>query len=225
MGAGGMFIPTSVIVQEHFASRRALAAGIASSGLSIGSLISTPVVHQLNAFYGWRGGLVIVSAFTVQSIAAAVLFFPVQKISPIPEEIDKVSGSERPSILQRAARTFGLHLLSNRLLVLFLAASFPLECGIDIYIYLGITRAIDEGVSPTEASFINSALGLSSFCGRLLSGFVGSAKGVNRSLYFGFSSICAGILVCLSVLAGPVFALHLTFTAAFGLFFGKYDAL
>ncbi|ELT92499.1 hypothetical protein CAPTEDRAFT_211343 [Capitella teleta] len=240
VGAGSIFIPTSVIVQQHFTTKRALAAGIASSGLSVGSLVSTPFIHQLSAFYGWRGAVIIVTGITVQMLVPAMLYFPVRtppnreslELSAV-EDKKKESLLEHPSpppparesLCQKFISVFGLRLLSNRLLLLFLLAALPLECGIDVYIYLGISRAIDEGVKPVQASFVNSALGLSSFCGRILSGFVGSAKCINRSLYFAVVCIFAGVLVCLSVLAGSVFALHIAFTIAFGLFFGQQHSL
>ncbi len=75
-GIGLVYVPTNVIVQKYFNEKRALAVGIASTGLSCGTLIFGPVFRLLITSYGWRGGLVMYAGVLAQIIIFAALMRP-----------------------------------------------------------------------------------------------------------------------------------------------------
>lgn len=88
-----------VIVQQHFTRRRALAAGIASAGISIGSLSSGPIMQLLTKHYGWRGTLLIMSAITLNSCAFGILYRPARACRAATTLVTTVVTDEKNSSL------------------------------------------------------------------------------------------------------------------------------
>ena len=75
-GIGMIVLSALVIVQQYFNKWRALAAGIAVSGYSFGSLIAGPFVGALIVAYTWRGTLVIIAGIFLQVIVFGSLLRP-----------------------------------------------------------------------------------------------------------------------------------------------------
>lgn len=68
--AGGVLIPTSVLITNWFNEKRGLCLGIALSGSGFGGVILSPTVNWLITAYGWR------SAYLVLGILVAVVLIP-----------------------------------------------------------------------------------------------------------------------------------------------------
>ena len=78
LGMGMLFLPTVVIVQQHFVHKPALASGLSLSGLSIGVVIlSSPIQYCINTF-GWRGALLIFGSICLHGFPCSTLFTKVQ---------------------------------------------------------------------------------------------------------------------------------------------------
>lgn len=65
-----------VITQQYFDKRRALAAGLAVSGFSLGTLTSGPLIHLLLDLYTWRGTLLILGGIFLHILPLALTFRP-----------------------------------------------------------------------------------------------------------------------------------------------------
>lgn len=68
-----------VITQQYFDKKRAMAAGIAVSGFSIGTLVAGPFIHFLMDIYGWRGTLFIFGGIFLHVMPCALLYRPLNK--------------------------------------------------------------------------------------------------------------------------------------------------
>ena len=76
MGFNMVTLTSFVIVQQHFKKFRAVAAGIAASGLSLGTLSAGPLLTaMLNAFQ-WRGTLLLMSAMVLNCCVFGALYRP-----------------------------------------------------------------------------------------------------------------------------------------------------
>ena len=67
------YITTSVVIQSHFDENRALAAGCAMMGCSIGNLIAPSLITYLIEIYGWRGSMLIMAAILAHIITFGAL--------------------------------------------------------------------------------------------------------------------------------------------------------
>ncbi len=76
-GVGMMVLSSLVLVQQYFSSRRAMAAGIAVSGYSVGSLIAGPFVNWLISIYTWRPTLWLIGGIFLQVVILASFYRPV----------------------------------------------------------------------------------------------------------------------------------------------------
>ena len=73
---GSVSTPAQIIVQQYFTQRRALAAGIVSTGFSVASLSTAPLLRLCINHYGWRGALIIMAAINLQALFCACLLRP-----------------------------------------------------------------------------------------------------------------------------------------------------
>lgn len=88
-----MYIPSQVIVQHYFKRHRSLAGGISSAGMSLAVFITSPLMQLSINTYGWRGGMIILGAMTLQSLVPAMLLFPHPR-TKIKQEIIRVVNEE-----------------------------------------------------------------------------------------------------------------------------------
>ena len=78
MGLAGALMP--VAVKEHFAHRPAFASGIYTTGIQVGSALSSALAVPIAAAWGgWRAALVVFSASTVLIFAGWMLLTPLER--------------------------------------------------------------------------------------------------------------------------------------------------
>jgi CP family cyanate transporter-like MFS transporter len=78
MGLAGALMP--VVVKEHFAHRPAFASGIYTTGIQVGSSLSSALAVPIAAAWGgWRAALVVFSACTVLIFAVWMLLTPPER--------------------------------------------------------------------------------------------------------------------------------------------------
>ena len=78
LGVSLMFVPAAVVCSTYFDQYRPLALGIASSGVGFFCLCIPPLLRTLIVHYGWRNGLIFMSALCIQSCLFSFLLFPVE---------------------------------------------------------------------------------------------------------------------------------------------------
>ncbi|XP_065165144.1 monocarboxylate transporter 9 [Atheta coriaria] len=77
-GAGLSFPPTVYIVTSYFVRYRGLANGLCISGSAIGSIILPPLLRVLLEIYDYRGAVLLMGGITLNVLAAALLYHPVE---------------------------------------------------------------------------------------------------------------------------------------------------
>ncbi|CAH1271591.1 SLC16A12 [Branchiostoma lanceolatum] len=83
-GSSLAFIPSMSMVGKYFDKKRALANGIAFSGVSVGNIVFPPVFTYLIEEYGWRGSFLIAAGVMLNITAFAALLRPIQLPMPTP---------------------------------------------------------------------------------------------------------------------------------------------
>ena len=79
IGFGLMYLPSVILVGFYFEKKRALATGIALCGSGIGTFVFAPFSRFLITFYGWKGGLLIISGICLNGCVCAALFRPISQ--------------------------------------------------------------------------------------------------------------------------------------------------
>ena len=207
------------LVSRYFDRHRALAIGLVSSGIGIGLFFMPPFIQYLNRSYGWRGSLVMLSALMVQFIVLASFMKPIT----IPEDDDVDSINE---IRTDESECYGVcHYLQ---LSIFRERRFVLLCLNNAFVMYGSSvfivhiAAYAKTVGVHEASWLFSALGASSYVGRVFYGIIGQHSKMDFVLAYGLSLVVAGLpIVVLPKVFGligimAVAALHGFGTAVLG---------
>ncbi|KAK2161667.1 hypothetical protein LSH36_112g05105 [Paralvinella palmiformis] len=173
LGAGIIFIPCSVIVQQYFHKRRAMAVAFSTSGSCLGTMIFSPVHRLLIQTFGWRGGLIFFSAIVLQCTVCAALMRPpnVRKRS-LSAPMKRKSSDGNVAATKNVSRcdsfpthfreALSLKFLKNPKLLLFLPIKAFGATGNTTAYKFCIARAVHQGVDKFYASFLVTAIGLNS---------------------------------------------------------------
>jgi MFS family permease len=174
-GMGTAFVPCNSTVVRWFARRRGLAAGLANTGASAGTLVLPPLAQLAVGGLGWRG------AYVVFGVAVALV---VNAVAPLMRR-DPASlglhpdGAAAPPVTERGAapvlalpaalRTGSFWLLGAAYTATWVPVFIPL-------VHL-VPLARDLGHSPLAAAWAVSATGAGAVFGRLVMGWVSDRIG------------------------------------------------
>ena len=203
LGTACGYVPMVAAVGGWFQRRRALAIGIAVSGIGVGTLAVPPVAALLVGPLGWR------RTYILFGLAALLLLSACALAAQRPP-----AGSRSGLQLGRAVRTrefgwlYGSGLLSSFALFLALVHIVP--------------YAIKLGTAPVAASGLISVVGVGSAAGRLGLGWVAEGLGAVRTF-----QLSIGILIASYVLwyLAPGYATLAAFALVLGLGYGGWVAL
>jgi len=210
MGFNMVTLTSFVIVQQHFKKFRAVAAGIAASGLSLGTLSAGPLLTaMLNAFQ-WRGTLLLMSAMVLNCCVFGALYRP-----PPTQKHRKrqncsssagVQGSDITlceTLRQLLRDLTDLSLFSNIPFTLVCVGSLLMNFGLMVFIQHTPSRAVVLGIERRLAYLLPTVTGVTLLAGRILGGIIGNLSCTNRLLQYGISVVTGGILL---ILLGNLFS-------------------
>ncbi len=89
-GLALMYLPAMVMVGYYFEKRRAMAAGIATSGSGFGILVLAPLAAYLANEYHWRGAIILLAGIMLQGLVLGALMRPLE----LPTQQNSQSESE-----------------------------------------------------------------------------------------------------------------------------------
>lgn len=214
LGVGAAYVPSIAAVQPWFIRRRGVAAGIASSGIGLGTLVMPFVAVRLIQACGWRATLqIFAGAALVLGLAAAALLEKSPKARGLHADNDPLapggnlaaSGMDlRAALGTRSFRLFFLSILST--------------AAVQFMPFAHLARhAQDRGMSAEQGALLIGLIGVGSFCGRFfLTGYADriGLRNMLVAMYAGMGLACAWWLASLAV---PASFLAL---GAFALWFG-----
>jgi MFS family permease len=160
VGNGTTQMGYSRAVSTWFDQRRGLALALMLAGVGTGSMIFPPIAQVLIAGYGWRAAYIVLGALVL------VLGIPLTALFVRERPGDSV---EHRTILDGMTVAQGLRTRAFWILIATLFVSSVSMNGAITHLSALLT---DRGVTPAHAAVAASMLGLASFIGRLLSGFL-----------------------------------------------------
>lgn len=198
------FIPLTAVVSALFVRHRALAVGVAVSGIGLGTLVMAPLLAALVGLLGWR------ETYLALAVAASVVLLCCAVLLGAPP---RRSGA--PPRLSHSVATTDYRVLYLAQLLLSVAIFTP-------FAHLP-AFAESSGVSPVAAAGLVGLVGAASVAGRLALGPVASRIGLFRTYRTCF--VAVGLSFAPWFLPGvghPGLAAH---AVVFGVGYGGFVAL
>ena len=210
VGIGLTYVPSVAAVQHWFVQHRALASGIAVSGIGAGNLVFPPLAAWLVGLAGWR------NAYMTLAVAMLALAVPAAlALGGRAATRASAGGASLPGL------ALGEALKSPPFWALY-ALGFFVCVGVFVPMVHLVPYAQDAGLGATQGVTLVSLLGLGSLLGRFFIGGIADRLGHVRSLV----AISAGMgAMFLLWWVSSSFWLLAIFAVVFGTLYGGYVAL
>jgi len=212
VGVGFSYVPSVGAVQRWFLQRRAMATGIAVSGIGFGTLAGPPLAGWLIGQFDWRHAYQILGVATVLfgAIAGYLLSRP---------------GSSRrnagPEGVVLAGMTLRQALGSRPFWMIFIASMANSFAIFVPFVHL-LPFAVDRGHSETTGLWLMGMIGIGSIVGRFAIGALGDRTGRRRAFTAQFVGI--GLMMLWWWGSTEIWSL-VVFALIFGALYGGFVAL
>ncbi len=219
MGVGFVYVPSIGTVQRWFTRRRALASGIAVTGIGLGTLAMPLLAGHLLATLSWR------QTFLALAVMVTVLCLPaIGFLSPDPARRGMRPDGEpgAPSAPAPSAAGGYRAVLLSRAFVQLYAAQMAMSFVVLLPFVHLVPHAEDQGIAPTSAVALLSLVGIGSTVGRIMIGGIADRLGRQRTL----SALFAAAGAAYALWAGATsFTLLAAFALGYGTVYGGFIAL
>lgn len=192
-----VMISSTVVVQQYFDKRRALAAGVANAGLSLGTIIVGPIMQPLTATFGWKGCMLILGGLSLNTCLCGALYRPLSG----PRHTRAPSKTAPPAPGSRRLKkrcvallrdTFDVRLLAAPHTAVYMVSTFLLTLALGpLYQHLP-SRGLHYGLTPAQVAWLPTAMGLANLGGKVGLGGLASWSCVHRLLLFAGLCILGG---------------------------------
>lgn len=227
VGVSMMTVSSMVIVHQYFDKRRAIAAAVAVSGFSLGSLVSGPVVQLLLDQFAWRGTVIIIGGIFLQAVLFGSLFRPPSAAwNRKPNGPQEATISKEPKLqseskssrcnfwiarfVRRSFSSLGFPLLTDPPFLLYILSVFCLQMGLTVFFQHTPSRAVHHGIERHMVALLPTIIGAVTGVSRLAFGFIANIRGVNRLLQYCVAALISGVIQSTTGFATtfPTFALY-----------------
>ncbi|CAF3980349.1 unnamed protein product [Rotaria sordida] len=131
-----------------------------------------------------------------------------------------IEKSRSKSFFHQIIEQIDLNLLKNSAFTLFTISNFLTSLGFNVVYNFADDLANDSNVIKDQRSYIVMSIGLSNIFGRLIIGYFGDRKCVNRLLLFILTLIISGVATMIAPLCGSSVISHIGYASFFGFFSG-----
>ena len=205
VGAACCYVPLVSQVSGWFDKYRALAIGIAVSGIGVGTLIGPPLADALIAENGWRWTY---RFFAV--VCLVVLLIVAALAARAPVAVD-----QSPLDLRAVLR--------SRVFQSLYVAGFLMTLALFVPFVFLLPYAEEQGISSSSAAALISILGVGSMAGRLILGAFVNVVGLMRLYQISFGILGGSFAIWL--FGGASYAALAIFAFVLGTSYGGYVAL
>jgi len=189
LGFGLMYVPAVCAPPPYFKKYRALATGITVCGSGAGTFLLAPLASYLLNIYGWEGATRVFAALCFQCALCGAIMRPLPKrpskegiemdYVEIEDRDDKEKGSssapaaKEQNCLQKVfVESCSPQLFTSAPFLLVILANLFSTMGLYIpYMFLP-KLAEENGISPLDAAFLISVIGITNTIGRIITGLI-----------------------------------------------------
>jgi MFS family permease len=216
LGVGFIYVPAIGAVQPWFRRRLGLAAGIASAGIGVGTLLGPLAAVRLIEAVGWRGAFATLAAVALAAglAVAALLDNDPARHGLHPDGLpgDGAPPAAKSGLTLRAA-------LATREFRLFYLSIFAATIGQAIPLAHLVPYAHDHGHSEAFGATLVGLIGIGSIAGRFILGGFGDRMGRRTMLVTVYAAMAVLLLLWMGTTGATALAL---FALAYGVSYGGY---
>jgi MFS family permease len=216
IGAGSTFVPILTTIPRWFFQKRGTMAGVVLCGISLGTLIASPLSNWLISIFNWRTSFLILGGVVLVLTVSAAQFLrsdPAEKgLRPYGQDLHsrKTGSSAWGFTLREAAVTRQFW----EILAIFFAFGF---CALAIMVYIA-PYAIDNKIPPATAASLVATVGGVSIVGRLTMGSLADRIGNKQCMLIGLAIMAAAVILLL--FSSNIWMLY-AFAVIFGFAYGS----
>ena len=204
LGSAGMgVVACSSSVSKWFVSKRGIAVGIASMGISLGTVMLTPLAGYIVMTFSWRFGLVALS-FIMLIVGILVSQTLMRKTNP--EAYGLLPDGQSISIVHSSAKASTVSKIStltlfrdSRFWTLAVCQGLAVMISMAVFVHQ-VAYATDNGISKMAAASSLAAISLTGFMGQFFFGWItDKISDPKYGSFIGVSFMLAGTIILLNV--------------------------
>ena len=193
MGSGVSYVINAAILQASFDKKRTLATGLAFAGRSLGNALTPLLTKLLVDIFAWRGAVMLLGGVALQSVWLSMLLRPTATQTPnVDNDVEKPEAMSR---LTAVARRLNLNLLCNIKFVIFGLGTMLFFMGYFMFYQHIVNRAVNCGLTRSQASLIPAVSGLVNLICRPLLGLLSTVVSFRNTVVVGVSTVVLGIII------------------------------
>ena len=215
LGSAGLgIVVCNSSVAKWFRQRRGLAVGIASMGISVGTMTLTPLSGYIAKTYGWRQGFLTLAILSlVIGILVSQLLF---RKAAVNDDGETLTFSSFTQIFA------GFIVKDKQFWLISLSFCFAYLTIMSVFIHQ-VPYAIDHGISPLSAASSLASLSLAAFGGQFFFGWLTDhVRNAKYVVAFGFLMMALGMFILLNMSSETILYL---FSLVFGFGYGCFAPL
>jgi len=204
LGSAGMgVVACSSSVSKWFVSKRGIAVGIASMGISLGTVMLTPLAGYIVMTFSWRFGLMALS-FIMLIVGILVSQTLMRKTNP--EAYGLLPDGQSISIVHSSAKASTVSKIStltlfrdSRFWTLAVCQGLAVMISMAVFVHQ-VAYATDNGISKMAAASSLAAISLTGFMGQFFFGWItDKISDPKYGSFIGVSFMLAGTIILLNV--------------------------
>ena len=204
MGSAGMgVVACSSSVSKWFVKKRGLAIGIASMGISLGTVLLTPLAGYIVSAFNWRFGLMALSFIT---LIMGVFISQTLMRKTNPEAYGLLPDGDKTTISRQLPETQIVHKVStmtlfkdSRFWTLAICQGLAVMISMSVFVHQ-VAYATDNGIDKMAAAASLAAISFTGFIGQFLFGWMtDKIKDPKYVSFIGISFMLAGTILMLNV--------------------------
>jgi MFS family permease len=204
LGSAGMgVVACSSSVSKWFVKKRGLAIGIASMGISLGTVMLTPLAGYIVGAFNWRFGLMALSFITLMMgvfISQALMRKTNPEAYGLLPDGDKTSITPQVSAVQTVHKISTMTLFKDsRFWTLAICQGLAVMISMSVFVHQ-VAYATDNGINKMAAAASLAAISLTGFIGQFLFGWMTDRmKDPKYGSFIGILFMLAGTILMLNV--------------------------
>lgn len=198
LGGSFLFVSCYVVTSQYFEKKRSIATGIIASGSGIGVIAVAPILQKLLNSFGWQKTYLITAGIFALPCVLGITFKPLvleRKRTELVEEnqeLEIANDEDEKEMEQPKRRLLDFSPLKERMFVVLTFCHMLNNLGHGTPRLHLVKFSEDLNVSADAAMRLFIYIGITTFIGRLLSGFLCNIPCVNPVYVFMFGLIIDG---------------------------------
>jgi len=207
LGAAGLgIVVCNSSVAKWFHQKRGLAIGIASMGISVGTMTLTPLSGYIAKTYGWRQGFLTLAILSfIIGILVSRLLFRKAAVKADAETTEHGAVKEEKSLklsflLSSFSQIFtGLFVRDRQFWIISLSFGFAYLTIMSVFVHQ-VPYALDLGITPISAASSLAFLSFAGLGGQFFFGWMTDrARDSKYVVAFGFLMMASGMFILLNI--------------------------